>query len=299
MITDRQREARKLGLGSSDMAAIFGVSKYRTAVDVWADKTGKVEPQQDYPSEAARIGSAMEPALLAMAGERLGRKVVAPTSTFVRGVLRANVDGMLDRFQRGSDIVEAKCHGQPIGYGPDGSGEIPDAVMLQVQHQMLCAESRLAYVAVLDGQRLGFALYRIEADDGYQAEIQARATEFWERYVVPDVQPAGSLTLDTASRINRIAGTSTYVASELIERYVVARQTVMAAEREMDSAKAELLTALGQAECASGAGYRITYRQRSRTSFDGKRFAEENPDIAERYTKSTTFRVLDVKEETK
>jgi putative phage-type endonuclease len=297
MITDKQREARTRGLGSSDMAAIFGVSRWKSPVDVWAEKTGRVATQQDYPSEAAKIGSAVEPALLAMASERLGRKVCAPSSTFVRGFLRANVDGMLDRFERGADIVEAKCHGQPVGYGADGSSAVPEAVMLQVQHQMLCADSQKAYVAVLDGQRLGFALYEVPRDEGYCLEIEARATEWWEKHILADVQPEGSFTLDTAARVTRQSGAATHIPSEIMEAYIVARESATAADRALDNAKAMLITALGQAEMGAGGGWRVSYRERSRSGVDTKRLLAENPELAERYATRTNFRVLDARPE--
>jgi len=297
MITDRQREARTRGLGSSDMAAIFGVSRWKTPVDVWAEKTGRVAAQQDYPSEAAKIGSAVEPALLAMASERLGRKVCAPSSTFVRGFLRANVDGMLDRFERGADIVEAKCHGQPVGYGADGSSAVPEAVMLQVQHQMLCADSQKAYIAVLDGQRLGFALYEVARDEGYCVEIEARATEWWEKHVLADEQPEGSFTLDTASRVHRAADTMTQIPSEIVERYALAREAATAADRDLDAAKAALLTALGQAEVGIGGGWRVTYKQRTRAGVDHKRLLAAHPELGEQYQTVSQFRVLDARPE--
>ena len=297
MITDRQREARTRGLGSSDMAAIFGVSRWKSPVDVWAEKTGKVSVQEGFPSEAAKLGSAIEPALLAMTSEQLGRKVCAPTSTFVRGILRANVDGMLDRFERGSEIVECKCHGIPTGYGAVGSSEVPEAVRLQVQHQMLCSDSRVAHIAVLDGQRLGFALYRVEFDEGYATEIEHRANEFWERHVVADVPPEGALTLDTASRIIRRPGAATAIASEIVERYALAREAATAADRDLDAAKASLLTALGQAETASGGGWVIRYLERSRAGIDTKRLLAEHPELAERYATTSRFRVLDARPE--
>ena len=297
MITDRQRDARSRGLGSSDMAAIFGISRWKSPLDVWAEKTGKVAQQEGFPSEAAMIGSSIEPALLEMAGRELGRKVVAPTSTFVRGVLRANVDGMLDEFKRGSDIVEAKTHGQAIGYGVPGTDAVPEAVRLQVQHQMLCAESKVAYVAVLDGQHLAFKLYRVEFDEGYAAEIEHRATEFWEKHVVADVPPPGALTLETASRMNRIEGTSTHIPQALMEAYVAAREAATEADKALDQAKAALLTALGQAEFGVAAGWRVSYKLRSRAGFDTKRLLEENKDLATRYATTSSWRVLDVRPE--
>ena len=42
-ITDEQRERRKTRLGSTDIAAILGVDHFRTAYDVYLEKTDKLE----------------------------------------------------------------------------------------------------------------------------------------------------------------------------------------------------------------------------------------------------------------
>jgi predicted phage-related endonuclease len=169
--------------------------------------------------------------------------------------------------------------------------------MLQVRRQMLCSESAMAYVAVLDGSRLAFALYRVERDEGYAAEIEAKAAEFWERHVLADVPPDGAYTVATAARVNRVAGTLTHIPSEIVERYAIAREEATAADRRLDEAKAALLTSLGQADGGSGGGYRVRYALRGRESLDTKRLVAENPELAARYRTRTEFRVLDVRSE--
>lgn len=49
---------RLTGLGGSDVGAILGMSKYRTPVDVWAEKTGRTAPIES--SLAMRFGSFAE-----------------------------------------------------------------------------------------------------------------------------------------------------------------------------------------------------------------------------------------------
>ena len=136
MITDRQLELRNKGLGSSDIASIMGLNPYQSPRDVWLLKTGRVATLQD-AGQAAHLGSMIEPAILALAAEELGDRVVAPTSTFTRGILRANIDGMVGVFKRGSPIVEAKMTSISDGWGEPHSSIVPDRVMLQVQMQML------------------------------------------------------------------------------------------------------------------------------------------------------------------
>jgi predicted phage-related endonuclease len=50
---------RRLGIGGSDLAAICGISKWRTPVHVYLEKLG--EAPEDQMSEAAEWGTRLEP----------------------------------------------------------------------------------------------------------------------------------------------------------------------------------------------------------------------------------------------
>lgn len=47
-------ELRRQGIGGSDVAAILGLSKWRTALEVWQDKTATAPADDREPSQAAR-----------------------------------------------------------------------------------------------------------------------------------------------------------------------------------------------------------------------------------------------------
>ena len=49
---------RRSGIGGSDIAAILGLSPWKTAVDVWLDKTGQREDDTVGDAEAVRWGVA-------------------------------------------------------------------------------------------------------------------------------------------------------------------------------------------------------------------------------------------------
>jgi predicted phage-related endonuclease len=65
-----------------------------------------------------------------------------------------------------------------------------------------------------------------------------------------------------------------------------------------DELKAKIAGLLGDADTGTVNGDTVvTWKNQSRTSFDSKRFSADHPDLAEEYTKSSTFRVLRVKGE--
>ena len=49
---DEWLDIRKKGIGGSDAGAIMGKNKYKNIIDVWKDKTGRV--QNNFTSPAAR-----------------------------------------------------------------------------------------------------------------------------------------------------------------------------------------------------------------------------------------------------
>lgn len=66
--------ARQHGIGGSDVAAIMGVSTYRTALDVYEDKTREIT-EDAAPSEAAYWGTTLESVVAAEFERRTGMKV--------------------------------------------------------------------------------------------------------------------------------------------------------------------------------------------------------------------------------
>lgn len=56
MITDKQREQRRRYIGGSDMAAILGVDPWKTQVDLWLEKTGRLV-DEPLTSKAAELGN--------------------------------------------------------------------------------------------------------------------------------------------------------------------------------------------------------------------------------------------------
>lgn len=95
--------SRQRGIGGSDVAAIMGVSAYRTALDVYEDKTREIT-EDSTPSEAAYWGTQLEAVVASEFERRTGMKVQRVTETVVSqltpyvgdkapaGWARANID---------------------------------------------------------------------------------------------------------------------------------------------------------------------------------------------------------------
>jgi len=76
MLTQRQAERRDAGLGGSDVAAILGLNPFKSALEVWAEKTGRKgtvdERQADFEgNEAVEWGNRLEAVVAAKYAEGL------------------------------------------------------------------------------------------------------------------------------------------------------------------------------------------------------------------------------------
>jgi len=154
-ITEKQRQRRRNHIGASDMAAIMGLSPWRTPYDVWAEKTGRLVDEADPDNEVMALGTLLETGVLDFAGSVLG--------PIRRNQFRKHpslpIGGHLDAIRVGTnEPVEAKTAGLlgPLRepWGDEGTDHVPDRILIQVHTQCLAlapVEVERAYVAALLG----------------------------------------------------------------------------------------------------------------------------------------------------
>lgn len=73
MTRDEWLEDRRKSIGGSDAAAVIGLNRYRTPMEVYADKLGAFPPKED--TEAMRLGRDLEEYVAQRFCEETGKKV--------------------------------------------------------------------------------------------------------------------------------------------------------------------------------------------------------------------------------
>src|SRR5690242_20123452 len=151
-------EARRNGLGASEVAAVFGLDKYTSPFDLWLQKKGEA-PERVGDSPQARRGRFAEAGIADEYAEVTGDVLVrVPTvkhpdlpilfASADRMAVEAKVDGAQREFWRYP--VEIKNRGGfPRGFGESGTDQVPDAIAVQVHVQMACYDLNEARVAVV------------------------------------------------------------------------------------------------------------------------------------------------------
>lgn len=289
MITETQLAHRSKGIGSSDAASLLGLNPWKPASECVLEKRGLIPPFAG--NDATEMGNIAEPFICALAEAEIGHKLVKPTGTYVRGILRANPDRQVGAAARGQAPVEAKLSGLTDGWGDPGTDQIPASALVQVIVQMLCIEADEGHVARLHPAfgRLNFSLYRVQMVGvvcDLAAKIETECCDIWQRFVVNgDPMPEDWMppTGDALGRVLREAGKVVEVDPELVADWRARNAARITAEKMEDEAKSRLIAAMGDAEYGSAGGGGVVSYTRNKPSrkFDAKRFQTENPKVAE------------------
>ncbi|MEN6525628.1 MAG: lambda-exonuclease family protein [Candidatus Polarisedimenticolia bacterium] len=259
---------RRKHITGTDLGAILGVSRYRSPIDVWLDKTGRAEPDGD--SLAKRRGRHLERANLAWYAEDEGvaieyadphELIVAPGCPLIAATLDARRACADDRRP-----VEAKSVAVPGSeWGEAGSDRVPDAYLLQVTAQMLATSEQVADVTALMRGRERLT-YTIALDRDLADMMQERAARWWRDHVERDVPPP----IDGSESCARWLASRRQTRDDLIrveradlpiERLAEARRLIAHAEQMELEARNLIIDAIGEGAGVEGDWGRITYRK--------------------------------------
>ena len=287
---------RRKGIGGSDVAAILGLSRFRTPLDVYLEKIGQAESAAE--TEPMRWGTLLEPVILAEFSRRTGVAVEKP-----RDIIRdpgfpwmlASLDGWAPELEA---VVEVKTARTSECWGDDGSGEIPAYYQTQVAHYMAVTGATIAFVPVLIGAS-EFRVYQVERDEVLIRDMIEAERAFWHDHVLAGVPPEPVNAADAARLWSRDSGETIEVAGEVADDVEELRH-LKAQARELEERICFIEDRLkvsfrDAAAIAYGGKTLATFKAQTRKGFDTKALAAAHPDIAEQFRTETTFRSLRIK----
>lgn len=277
-------EERRKGIGASDSAAALGLSRWRTPLQLYLDKIGEGEAQEE--TDPMRFGTLLEPIVRAEFVRRTGMQVVfgqPPVVSDAYPWMRCNLDGWIPGGRR---VFEAKTARSDAGWGPEGGDDIPQDYILQCHHAMIVTGAQLAELAVLIAGS-DFRAYTIERDPELCELVIDGEREFWD--AVQRREPPEPITL---AEINLRWRQSRPVAVELSPDAAAACARLREIRDGMATLKAEgeLCESIVKSEMTDcdtatiGGQIAVTWRQaKSSRAFDAKSFRAAHPDVAEKY----------------
>lgn len=239
-------EARKKGIGGSDAAAAIGMSKWKSPLELWIEKTTG-EDSFTGNWHTAR-GTALEPLIRQHYAETTGREVKLPRHLLQHpkhAFMLASVDGFTDCGR----LQEFKTSTTDYGWGLPGTDEVPQEYLIQCQHNMAVCGLPVTDVGVSFGGNEP-VYYLIDADPELQALIIEREAEFW-RMVQEDIRPEISSVSD-ALKAYPFSQPITLEADEIQAEDCATLKSINAELRglytQADQIKARLMSGMGTAD---------------------------------------------------
>jgi len=316
---DEWLEARSKGLGGSDAGSILGVNPYKGRLELWLEKTGRVQTAFT-GNEATRLGQAFERPVAELYAQEIAEQNLAVVSwpVLLKGKHEfqlANVDFLICRvsdinvheFELGKvneyygnelpvgtcGILEVKTTGLS-GYGNAkgwANNAVPESYFWQGCHYAaVTGIVDVTFVCLIGGQGI------VTRDVTYTSEqltsLEKAEAEFWAQ-MHSDIEPvAVGEDLDVLKNLypkstDEVVEADDIVA-DLVREYQVTKEAVDRDEDELKRLRAQLEQVIGSASAVTYNGETLyTYKSnKDSETFDAKAFKEAYPDIAAQFTKT-------------
>lgn len=281
-------KAREDGIGASEVAGILGLSKYDTPFSLWLKKTKQTQPEPE--NEAMLMGHLLEDAVAKRWEIETGEKVIKASAADIIYVhpehdfMRATPD----RIVRGRKKL-LECKTTAFDVDPN---DPPVYWIAQVVYQMYVTGIHQADLAwLVNGRAFGYA--HIDYDEEFAEFIAEKVKEFWNENVLGGKEPDAIDVSDLAIKVPKSTPEKSVTADEsALDQIAVLRE-----KKAMYDALGDEITDLqnslkmfmedSEALLDSDGNILLTWKSgKDKTSFDSKRFAEENPDMYEKYCKT-------------
>ena len=249
---------RKAGIGGSDIAAIAGLSPWKSPLDVYYDK---VDPVIDYEDalpvgKTASLywGTVMEDAIGKAYTKLTGRKIchynrmlVHPDHHYFIGdvdFLAYCEDGSRPAKPKGEIVtdlgIEIKtCRYPSEDWGEAGTDEVPMYYDCQCQWYMSLIPSimRFDLVVLFGGSEL--RIYTIHRDDAIIARLAEIGKQFWNNNVLPQLPPPPRSLDEVRMAFPTTTGRS-MIASVELEQAVAEYATISAQRKAIEDREVEI-----------------------------------------------------------
>lgn len=290
---------RTKGLGGSDIAAMCGLTKYKTPLQLYLEKRGELEEERT-DSTRLRFGRRLEKPVADefsfITGRKLWRERITQRHPRHKHFL-ANIDRWQQITPEHKGVYEGKTADwtqRPLWT----QGGVPDMYYLQLQWYLYVTGCPFGSYGVLFG--LGdFHFFDVERDDATIASLEALAMDFWER--VQEGNPPdwtfGEAGHALAKRLYAKAIPKKTIVLEGVEaevkikRLLQLKQAIKQREVEEKDLTTWLQVQMQDAEVATFFGLaKVSWPNTSRKSINLDRLKAEHPAIAEALTESKESR---------
>lgn len=287
---------RTKGIGGSDASVILGFNPWKSPFQLYIEKTGgQVE---EINNEAIYWGNVLED-VVAKEFSRVTGKKVRKRNVMFRHPEHDFMIANIDRDVVGEKaLLECKTTNAFNADAWEGD-HIPPAYICQLQHYMAVLGYEKAYIAVLIGGQK-FVWKELERDDEFIELMIEAEKEFWEEHVMKNIPPEIDGTNSASELLKKMYpqdnGETVMLESDKAETLIEAIESIKSEIKKKNTLLKEyenkLKLMIGDAAVGVTPRYEVNLKTYERNSIDTRKLKKDLPDIAEKYTKTSTYRQL-------
>ena len=294
-------QERQKGIGGSDVGAILGLNKYKTAFEVYLEKTEPILEVKEQ-SESAYWGDQFEEVVAKEFEKRTGKKVRRDRRHFQHKdypFMVANIDR---KVVGENSVLECKTANQFLSKDWEDE-EIPASYLVQVQHYLAVTGAEKGYIAVLIGGQK-FVWKEVERDEELINMIIDSERNFWklvENGIPPELDGSSAAEKwvnEKFKEVNKelaVQFDSTW--KEKLDKLQDLKENKKVIESNIKEIENQLKNTLGHSEIGIAPGYSINWKEVLTSRIDSKKLKSEFRDIYDKCLKETKSRRLTIKEE--
>lgn len=255
---------------STESAALFGMSPYVTAFDLWHRKRSGNVPEFK-SNDRMKWGNRLEAAIAHGIAEEQGWEI-RPMKEYMRDPdarMGSSFDFVITNLGEPVHLEIKNVDYLAFRDGwiehDDGSMEAPEHIEMQVQHQMAVSGFKRAFIGAFVGGNRGVVIER-ERDEDVIKAIRAKVAEFWRTVdagqepdpVMPDDAEVVICLNQYAEPGKILDASNDEEITRLVTKYKALCDQRDNLKDDAEVAKAKLLTAIGTAEKVLLNGYTVS-----------------------------------------
>ena len=291
---DEWLKLRSQYIGGSDAAAVVGLNAFVSPYSLWAEKTGRVPGFSG--NLATEVGTFLEEFVAQKFAQETGKKVRKCNHSFFNSKYPfaiANIDREIVGEDAGLEIKTTDS----LNLKKFKGGEYPSHYYCQCMHYMAVTGKKRWYLAVLIGNK-EFKWFTIERDEDEIAALMTAEEDFWD-HVKNDTQPLIDGTRASSEALSTVYANHNGFTVDItafdpdLERYQALKERAKELQTEADEIANRVKLFIGTMEKGDSERFKVSWSTQSRSTFDHKRFAKDNPDIdLSEYFKTSSSRVF-------
>ena len=286
-------EARSKCITATDVSAIVGLHPYKTAHEVYLEKTG--QRSETEPNAAMQTGTDLEPYIAAVYRQRF--QVETERADFTTHPEHPELGCTPDYYIGADTVLEIKWCGQHAAqnFGDEGTDDVPAHYLCQVNWQCFIT-GRSKWVLYVLGP-WGFRKYEGKHNQEFTRRLSFAALKFWGEYILGENPPPLSGHAPDSAYVNAKAplddGSIVQASNDLeIEIAELGNnlERLAALELEIEGAKNRIKDFMGEASILKSDSGQFTWKKsKDRETTDWKAIAESlgaTPEQAAAHTTS-------------